>query len=687
MSEQSITELLNQLQSSIEADDLDQAEATLDSIIERYDNLEAVETSQKQRAKSGNESSEISDTGDESLAQYRLQHLRTEYARGSFLSMASLYLTDPAAVDQSELTDAISELIPEEESLNAAAANASETLSGVSIAPQVAVASVTRQQKVILLEESLSVSVQLVNAGDETAEGIAVSGTGSLVSVSPGEQSVGSLSGGETTVVEFEATGSDAGSGSIQLAVSSDNAGTATRSVPITVAEPVGIFETSLTTLRDIRTQLESLDTLSSDQRQSVIETVDVAISDLESAESASTEGEQVSSVQSARESVQTFRDSIASEGALSQSISRSLTNKANVVIQKLGSVLDTSDSEPTDTSTTRTLTIAGNGPFGYDVVVDGSIEPDRYGGDFAADEDDEPEEISEGVFSFTNETGPEPENASPTAFRGDRFLFSGAVETFEVTPQRSETEVNVYLDEENSSVESIRGFSDTSGDTHSVMITANGPTEYTITVDGELEPDRFGGIYVGDTLDLPITTPEGDLLVTDESGPAESDAGPTNYRGDRFLFTGDVLRVDATTELSDSDVLFYVDEQLTDPSDVITDPTVGSGYSADSYEGTDVVGENSTLEVRSTADNQFGYTVVIAGSASKSETDELTADDEDIVEPFTSDTSIIKGRTGDEAGDAFTVDGEILAVTITGVDSGFEILLDEEEVTGRVLS
>ncbi|MFC7095706.1 vWA domain-containing protein [Halobaculum marinum] len=330
-----------------------------------------------------------------------------------------------------------------------------------------------------------------------------------------------------------------------------------------------------------------------------------------------------------------------------------------------------------------RTVMITANGPIEYTMAVEGTVQPDRYGGDFAADDNDDPEEVDDGVFSYSNDTGPRPENAGPTNFRGDRFVFSGVVEEFDVDPRSSGTDYNVYLDDSNTTVERVRQFRDV--EEHSLMITANGPVDYTVTVDGTLEPDRFGGIFVGDTLDLPVETSGGYLRVTDDTGPMADDADPFAFRGDRFLVDGLVRLLDVDAFDDDTVVKCYLDERLT-PIDEIVSPLAGGDDPLEGYaDGTGIEGDGSVLEILSTADNQFGYTAVVDGEAEKSAADGNAADDGDQVRSR-GGVAVIKGTTGDEAGDVYEFTGELLSVTIVGVDNGFEIEVDDRRVTDVVL-
>ncbi|MFC7096081.1 right-handed parallel beta-helix repeat-containing protein [Halobaculum marinum] len=91
---------------------------------------------------------------------------------------------------------------------------------------------------------------------------------------------------------------------------------------------------------------------------------------------------------------------------------------------------------------------------------------------------------------------------------------------------------------------------------------------------------------------------------------------------------------------------------------------------------------EDATLEVLSTEENQFEYEIVVEGTAEKSMTEDVAADSGDRVVDNGDGTVTISGSTGSNSGDAFTVSGRIVSVEISGVDDGYQLVLDGEDVT-----
>ncbi|MFC6823614.1 hypothetical protein [Halopelagius fulvigenes] len=95
-----------------------------------------------------------------------------------------------------------------------------------------------------------------------------------------------------------------------------------------------------------------------------------------------------------------------------------------------------------------HTLTIAANGPTSYELQVEPEMTPDHKGGNFSADEDDAPTENADGTFTAAGTTGPLSKEAGAKTVLGDRYLFSGSVETLDLQLSDSSHEKYVYLDE-----------------------------------------------------------------------------------------------------------------------------------------------------------------------------------------------------------------------------------------------
>ena len=106
--------------------------------------------------------------------------------------------------------------------------------------------------------------------------------------------------------------------------------------------------------------------------------------------------------------------------------------------------------------------------------------------------------------------------------------------------------------------------------DLRTLMITANGPLRYTLTVDGTLETDTLGGDYSSEADNEPVANDDGTLTASDETGPLPEDADATTYLGDRFLITGTVETLDLDPN-ENADVRLYLDEEPVDRAEVLS--------------------------------------------------------------------------------------------------------------------
>ncbi|KTG28208.1 hypothetical protein AUR66_12315 [Haloferax profundi] len=213
-----------------------------------------------------------------------------------------------------------------------------------------------------------------------------------------------------------------------------------------------------------------------------------------------------------------------------------------------------------------HTLTISANGPVDYEFTVDGMLEPDTFGGDFAADSDDtlyEPD--GPPSLGIRDTTGPRPEDAGGTRYVGDRFLVNAILLPLEINPEPG-YDANVYLDEERVDPHTLSTTNLVRYD-HSLMITANGPTEYELRVEGWMKPDTDSGDFSADSDDEPVQNGDGTMTVSDTTGPRPEDAGGLHFLGDRFRFTGRVEDFGLRYDTSEYDAHVYLDERNVHPN------------------------------------------------------------------------------------------------------------------------
>ncbi|KAB1193548.1 hypothetical protein GJR96_08855 [Haloferax sp. MBLA0076] len=228
--------------------------------------------------------------------------------------------------------------------------------------------------------------------------------------------------------------------------------------------------------------------------------------------------------------------------------------------------------STQTESSPMHTLMITANGPVDYDFTVNGTLEADTRFGDFSADSDDtvfDPDGPAN--VGARDETGPRPEDAGENNFLGDRFRVVGYVQRLDVEPEPG-SDAYVYLDEFLSSPYEPQRQGFVLGRERTIMITANGPTEYELLVEGDLVPDTEGGDFAADSDDVPTDNGDGTMTAADTTGPRPANAGGSNFLGDRYRFSGSVERLNLGYDVSQYQVNVYLDEQNMDPSDVVHD-------------------------------------------------------------------------------------------------------------------
>lgn len=191
------------------------------------------------------------------------------------------------------------------------------------------------------------------------------------------------------------------------------------------------------------------------------------------------------------------------------------------------------------------------------------------------------------------------------------------------------------------------------------------------VRVDGaSVEGDRIVGTVNASGLVVP-------LAPADAADGTDGTAGGSDGRDtDGTDSTGD----GATDDTADGD---------TSGGDAADDDTADDGSADDgsandgsTAEPGDVPADESTLVIRSTADNQFEYAIVVEGTAEPTSTADVSADSGDRIVENDDGTATITGSTGSNAGDAFTITGEVLSAEVTGVEDGYRLVLDGEDVT-----
>ncbi|RDI72310.1 hypothetical protein [Halopelagius longus] len=219
----------------------------------------------------------------------------------------------------------------------------------------------------------------------------------------------------------------------------------------------------------------------------------------------------------------------------------------------------------------------------------------------------------------------------------------------------------------------------------HTLTLSANGPVEYTLTVDGTLEPDTEGGDFSADS-DEDVYRPTRDAYfgVRDETGPVPENAGGTTYLGDRMLITGRLSTLEVEPE-DGYDANVYLDESLTSVSDIMND---GEGPYLDGYHSLMITANGPTrYEVLTIAER--GEIQTESGDFSADSDDGTTTNDDGTV-TATDETGPIPENAG---GTTYLGDRYLLSGTVEELDLDYEpmrydlnVYIDEQDVDPDVV-
>ncbi|WP_167768511.1 right-handed parallel beta-helix repeat-containing protein [Haloarcula amylovorans] len=236
------------------------------------------------------------------------------------------------------------------------------------------------------------------------------------------------------------------------------------------------------------------------------------------------------------------------------------------------------------------------------------------------------------------------------------------------------------------------------------ISTSADATLTYEFVVDGSVAGAEADGnsadIDDGSEWADSITEENGRMVVTGRTGNNEGDV--FTIEGSIESFTRITGESDIRLEVDNNDVTDqFIDENTAGgSSDDEQQPPAGDNESSGDEETNDATAPNSdaletdgesTFEIISTsADATMTYRLVVDGSVSGSEADGNSADIDDGSEWADSITEedgriVVTGRTGNNEGDVFTVDGRIHSFKRTAGESDFRLELDNEDITDRL--
>ncbi|GAB7095225.1 hypothetical protein JCM30237_23780 [Halolamina litorea] len=326
----------------------------------------------------------------------------------------------------------------------------------------------------------------------------------------------------------------------------------------------------------------------------------------------------------------------------------------------------DDGTDESDDAATTeRTLQIisTGENEFEYEFVVEGTAAKSNTD-TMAADSGDSVESIGSNRVRISGSTG---DNS------GDAFAVTGELVSAEVVGGESNFEIILGSEDITDEVTESEADGDSDTSLLTVLSTEDNQFEYEIVVDGTAAKSNTDDV-AADSSDDVESAGDGTVVISGSTG---------DNSGDAFEITGTVeearvIGVDSGFEIAvDGDP---IDVSTSTAADGENDGTDDDGDSED--ETTGLVGDESTLEILATSEEQVAYEVVVDGSAAKSNTDDVAADSSDRVEVRDDGTVLIIGTTGDNSGDAFEITGEIVSIELEGGDA--RLVFEGEDVTDR---
>ncbi|MBX0295218.1 vWA domain-containing protein [Haloarcula nitratireducens] len=300
-----------------------------------------------------------------------------------------------------------------------------------------------------------------------------------------------------------------------------------------------------------------------------------------------------------------------------------------------------------------RILSTTEDAEVYYQFTVAGEVEKTTVGENgISADNDDTIVSTEDGIVTVEGSTG---DGA------GDAYSLTGELRSFERT--RGESGVRLFLGDEEITDEYID-----EPDTFEIISTdSDSEFTYEFVVEGDVRRARTSEeiTSIGEDNDQISESRDGRITVSGETG---------NLEGDAFEVTGDIVSFRKTSGESGF-------ELRRNGETVTAELTTG----ADETEGSDESGTRFTFAIVSTTeDAELTYQFLVDGEVQRTEVSpDITSLDEDNDSISEDDERVsVTGETGNEKGDAYTVNGEIISFEKQSGESEFRLERDGRDVT-----
>ncbi|MHC3437166.1 COG1361 family protein [Natrialbaceae archaeon A-gly3] len=237
-SDSAIETLLTEFIEAIEDEEYDVAETAVEELADRYEGMRRNERTSVRRSLTAREQLDPYGDEQEPLQAHVQAAAGIDLARSELLLHAAVFLSDPEAGEPTELLESARSLRDREVDYERRRERAAPIADDIELAASVDILSIELPERPQEVGDRFDLAVEAANVGEEMAEEVQVDVTSpETVRVDSSSVSIGRLEEGDRETVEFVVTVDKPESPRVTVSVTSENAGTATKTVHLRVEE------------------------------------------------------------------------------------------------------------------------------------------------------------------------------------------------------------------------------------------------------------------------------------------------------------------------------------------------------------------------------------------------------------------------------------------------------------------
>lgn len=266
-----IDALLTEFEAKIESDDRAAAADIVDEIDEYFDSLEESERRISSQRQTAELTADFSADEVGTLNDYSSTHAAADLTRGSFVSLASLYLLEPDQMEDQELFDAVDQLRDLESSFSDLKEQAESVLDTVSLPASIVARTSIQETRPYLKGQQITITVSLANVGGAESKKL-TAGSESELPIEPEQIEVGALESGEELDTKFDVTLENQGEYSVSFDILSGSELITKKSLSIRSHGKKELMQAARDIVHRIQNRIRDLDEIDGGREKSLLQ-------------------------------------------------------------------------------------------------------------------------------------------------------------------------------------------------------------------------------------------------------------------------------------------------------------------------------------------------------------------------------------------------------------------------------